>query len=74
MKVVQVSHPHKTIINLTLTTMKTTKRYNFSYNCMPISRGLFEMSVPDNWESEVVDGYYSWGGYRASEIEEVEED
>ena len=52
--------------------MKTTKRYNFFYNGMPISRGIFEMSVPDNWESEVVKGEYSWGYYNSSEIEAEE--
>jgi hypothetical protein len=50
------------------------KKYNYFYFFTPILRSQFTANVPDNWESEVVDGYYSWGGYRASEIEEVEED
>ena len=48
------------------------KKYNFFHFFIPIMESEFTTNVPDNWESEVVDGYYSWGGYRASEIEDVD--
>lgn len=46
------------------------KAYNFFYNGQPIPKSQFLKAVPENWESEVEDGEYSWGYYRASEIED----
>ena len=50
------------------------KAYNFFYNGQPIPKSQFLKAVPENWESEVEDGEYSWGYYRASEIEKEDED
>ena len=46
------------------------KMYNYFYNRTPITKDNFAMYVPENWESELVNGEYSWGYYRASEVEE----
>ena len=43
--------------------------YNFFYNGQSIPKSQFLKAVPENWESEVEDGEYSWGYYRALEIE-----
>ena len=48
------------------------KRYIFSYYGSPIPKANFLKSVPENWESKVENGEFSWGGYRASEIETEE--
>ena len=55
-----------------LQTFKTNqmKSYIFFYNGQPIPKSQFSKAVPENWESEVEDGEYSWGYYRASEIED----
>jgi len=47
------------------------KQYNYFYNGQPIQKSQFLRVVPENWESEVENGEYSysWGYYRASEIE-----
>ena len=44
------------------------KTYNYFYNGQPIPKSQF-LSVPENWEEEVENGEYSWGYYRATEIE-----
>ncbi len=51
--------------------MKTTKtkKYNYFYYGRHIFKDLFEKAVPENWEDEVIDGVYSWGGYNALEID-----
>ena len=41
--------------------------YNFFYYGQPITKKEFLANVPENWESEVVNGEYSYGGYRAVE-------
>lgn len=43
------------------------KKYNYFYNGQPIPKAQFLQAVPENWESEVIDGEYSWGYYRATE-------
>jgi hypothetical protein len=43
------------------------KAYNFTYYGQPITRKEFESNVPENWESQVKNHEFSWGGYRASE-------
>lgn len=45
--------------------------YNYFYDGTPITKDRFTKDVPENWESELVDGEYSWGYFRASEVEEV---
>lgn len=45
------------------------KTYNYSYYKTPISKSNFEANVPKNWIDEIENGEYSWGGYRASEVE-----
>jgi len=45
------------------------KKYNYYYNGQPITRKDFLSVVPENWESEVIDGEYSYGYYRATAIE-----
>ena len=53
---------------------KNTKNYNFFYYGMPISRAEFLKAVPNNWQDEVDEyGTYSWGGYRAVNIDEYAE-
>lgn len=41
------------------------KRYNYFYNKQPISRERFILSVPNDWESQLIDDSYSYGYYRA---------
>lgn len=48
----------------------TMKKYNYFYNGQPIPKDQFLTAVPENWEDEVENGEYSWGYYRAVEIEE----
>jgi hypothetical protein len=45
------------------------KTYNYFYNGTPITKEQFLKVVPENWESEVENGEYSWGYYNAVEIE-----
>ena len=40
-------------------------KYNYFYNGYAITKTQFTNSVPNNWEEEVNEGEYSWGGYRA---------
>lgn len=47
------------------------KTYNYFYGKTPISKQHFLNFVPSNWESEVVDGEYHWGSYKAIEIEDL---
>ena len=55
--------------------MKTTKttRYNYFYYVWRIPKSEFLKSVPENWQEEVVNGIYRWGGYRAVDIDEYAE-
>ena len=46
-----------------------TKKFNYFYYGMPITRANFIKAVPENWEEEVDDGIFSWGGYKAVEID-----
>jgi hypothetical protein len=45
------------------------KKFNYFHNKQPITKAEFEHVVPKNWEYEVEYGTYSWGYYRACEIE-----
>ena len=45
------------------------KKYNFFSNRQAISKANFLANVPSDWESQVENGEYSYGYYRASEIE-----
>ena len=55
--------------------MKTqkTKKYNFFYYGISVPKAIFLKAVPENWEDEIINGTYSWGGYGALEIDEEEE-
>ena len=46
------------------------KKYNYYYNGEPITRKQFISCVPENWESEVIEGVYSYGYFKAVEGEE----
>ena len=47
------------------------KKYNYFYDGAPISKRQFESEVPENWQEEVQeDGTYSYGLYRANELDE----
>lgn len=50
------------------------KKYNYFYNGQPIPKSQFLAAVPENWENEVENGEFSWGYYRATEIEEEDDD
>ena len=50
------------------------KRYNYYYNGTPITKAQFLQSVPKDWEDEVKNGEYSYGYYRAIEVENEDED
>jgi hypothetical protein len=39
---------------------------NYFYYGQPITKKEFLKNVPENWEDEIIDFEYSWGGYRAS--------
>jgi hypothetical protein len=46
------------------------RKFNFFYNGTPICESNFLANVPENWEDNVNEyGEYSWGYYRASEID-----
>ena len=45
------------------------KKYNYFYDSKPITKEQFMQSVPEDWENEIENGEYSWGYYRAVEIE-----
>lgn len=48
-------------------------KYNYFYDGTAITKAQFEEAVPENWENEIDEcGTYSYGYYRATEIE-VEE-
>ena len=42
-----------------------TKQYNYTYSGTAITRKEFEKNVPTNWENELVNDEYHYGGYRA---------
>lgn len=49
------------------------KEYNYFYAKQPIPKSQFISCVPENWEEEVDEyGEYSYGYYKAIEIEEEE--
>lgn len=50
--------------------IKDMKNFRFSYYGQAITKEAFEKNVPQNWE-ELIDeeGTYSYGGYRATEVE-----
>ena len=57
--------PFRTTVN-----RQDMKKFNYYYNGQPITKSAFLNNVPDNWENEVDEyGEYSWGYYRASEID-----
>ena len=41
------------------------KKYNYFYFKTAITREEFERDVPENWEDEVENDVYSYGGYKA---------
>jgi hypothetical protein len=41
------------------------KKYNFFHYGVAISKSQFIANVPENWEDEVIDGEYNWGGYKS---------
>ena len=43
------------------------KRYNYFYDGVAIQKSNFLKNVPENWEQEVIDGFYSFGYYSAYE-------
>jgi hypothetical protein len=45
------------------------KKYNYFYYGQPIPKSQFISEVPNWWKEEVIDGEYSFGGFRAIEIE-----
>lgn len=45
------------------------KKFNYFYNKQPITKEEFLKSVPKNWENDINDGEYSYGYYRAIEID-----
>lgn len=45
------------------------KKFAYYYDKMPISKLRFLMNVPDNWQDDLKEGNYSYGYYRAIEIE-----
>lgn len=45
------------------------KTYNYYYNGRPIAKRQFLSVVPENWENEIKNGEYSYGYYKAVEIE-----
>ena len=47
------------------------KKYIFTYNGTPITKANFVKAVPNDWENEIENGEYTWGYYRAEEIEEI---
>lgn len=46
------------------------KKFAYFYDKTPISKLKFLMAVPEFWEDDLKDGTYSYGYYRANEIEE----
>jgi hypothetical protein len=55
-------------------TTKKRKKFNYFYYGRPIPRAEFLKAVPENWQEEVNEyGTYSWGGYRAVDIDEYAE-
>jgi hypothetical protein len=59
---------YNTVDNILQDNKVESKVYRYTYDKQPISKAQFLSVVPTNWESEVVDGEYSWGYYRAIEI------
>jgi hypothetical protein len=45
------------------------KKYNYFYDGRPIQKEQFVKGVPETWENDIINGEYSWGYYRAVEIE-----
>jgi hypothetical protein len=43
------------------------KAYNFTYYGQAITIQQFESNVPKDWESQMQNYEFSWGGYKASE-------
>ena len=51
------------------------KQFNYFYDGRPITQTRFEDAVPENWQEEVDEfGEYSYGYYRATEIDLLEEE
>jgi len=63
----------KRLIEYINESFKDSKRkYNYFYNERPIPFNNFIKNVPKDWEKEIVDGEYSYGYYRASELDAEE--
>ena len=45
------------------------KKFSYYYDKMPISKSQFLDNVPENWEEYLENGTYSYGYYRANEID-----
>ena len=45
------------------------KKYNYFYDRQPITMCQFLKHVPEDWENDVQNGYYSYGYYHANELE-----
>lgn len=43
------------------------KTYNYFYYGQAIPKSQFVANVPESWENDVVNGEFSFGGYRAIE-------
>jgi len=46
------------------------KKYNYFCNNQVISKREFEKVVPFDWQNNVVNGEYSYGYYRSTEVED----
>lgn len=45
------------------------KKFNYFYDGRAISKSQFISNVPENWVYEVEDGEYSYGSYKAIQID-----
>jgi len=60
------------VVHIVLKKIKHMKKYNYYYDRIPITKEQFLLIVPKDWEDNVKDGEYSFGYYRAIEIEQPE--
>lgn len=55
--------------------LKTMKRFNYFCADVAVTKAQFEKNVPDNWEDELDEqGCYSYGYYKAIEIDNKEDE
>jgi len=43
------------------------KTYNYYFYGRPITKAVFEIGVPSDWEENIIDAGYTYGGFRAIE-------